>query len=226
MNYLRPNSPLKEFLNREVVKNVLFYNFAPAVPCFPFKKWGNSSKVTFHLHSELFDSYFTAKFFSLETLSQTLSSKIEDFPKALNVLKKYQTVTINLLFEKYLEYWKEYTAGLEVISSFKNDLQSVVNWETVKSSEISKVLVLNSTGRLSLYQKRWVYLNSVKDLVRRNEEIKAILESLHPWLNLELYSSMKEKEENTRTNLEFEKELELAELNIPETNGAFDRVSR
>lgn len=227
MHNSKINKRSPRLLNLQLVKSVIFQNHSPTVFCQPFlEKWKVPFKLAFYLHSELFDFEDVKNFFSLERLAQTLSPRVTDSDYAFSILKKCQLITVNELFKTYLDYWKEYSTDLELVQELTEDSESIMYWEVGKKSGFNKILKFNTTGRLSLYQTHWAYLNIIRDAKNRNTEIEIIFDALKPWLDKEMYFAIEEKKDTTRENVEFEEELEKAGLDLTQLDDSLDIVSR
>lgn len=181
----------------ENISEVLFLNKSPLYTFFPFHKFKNFSgrRDSVTLRVKLFDSNKDSiEVFSniIDSIGSVKISSAYEIPTwfASRILKEYKVVS-----SEWFHYLSE-----ELKVYCDENLNSKIQW----SSFIHNIPIFTSS--LSFEQKLWIYTNTNRDAAKYNKFIVDIKDSILPWLNLKLYSEVKKKEENTRKNVEYEKQ--------------------
>jgi hypothetical protein len=181
------------------IENALFNNINPSVVSYPFpfkslKKISVKYSIPFTIEDTL--SPKSLIFFISEINNKKVS--VEVFSKKIPfVLFPYVLKD----FTKNLITWREYV--FHNLKDFCNSDLSIMHWKIINSGCINFVFKDNTIDSL---QKLWISVHSNIDREFWLKTATDIKESLHPWLNFELWKSMKEKEEKARKNEDYEKQ--------------------
>lgn len=193
-------------INKDQIKTAIFENTMPSKLVRPVKKlnWN----VTFCIVEK--------------SAPKTLEDFVDLLANALNIpkytpkenllfLKSLSVNILNILFEKYLDFYEEWIKSLNAIIKdiVENDKQSKFEWELSKSIGIDKIL---HTVNYNNAQLLWIFYNTMKEKKDKNDYVIKLVDNifdmLKPWLDKELYYKMEEVEENTRENVLFEEKTQ------------------
>lgn len=181
------------------INQAIFHSTPPSVTVQPFIDLKDPvlsrSSFTFRLH--IYEGLKSV----LEVLAFSLTGNTEENYKYLKQLPDW---ILNLLYKQYKENfdaWADYF--FENINEFcRTDSESIINWNLASKGGFSLLF----DGKLNFEQKMWVSSCSGEEKKEWREFIIDIKESMLPWMNLELYQKVKEKETNTRENTAYEEQ--------------------
>lgn len=193
-------------LNKDQIKLAIFENKMPSKVFKPFRKldW----IVTFCIVEKSPPKTLEE---SVELLTEALIIPKKAFKEKELFLKSLSGGVIDILFDKYLDFYKEWIESLNDIVKdiVENDTQSKFEWEISKSIGIDKVL---HTSEYNNAQLLWIFYNIMKEKKDKNEHINKLIENvfemLKPWLDWELYTKMEQAETDTRENVLFEEKTQ------------------
>jgi hypothetical protein len=107
------------------------------------------------------------------------------------------------LIKAYKQYEKQWAVFyFDNIEKYcEENMESQHNWIISKHAGMPSVFDVSS---LSIEQKFWININA--NIAYKKERVfyVELRDSLLPWINPTLYQKMKEKDENTRTNVMYE----------------------
>lgn len=201
-------------LSKEQVKAAIFNNQLPTKIIKPFKKldWTVSFCVTKTSFPNTLEE-------SVKLLAAALVIPNKSQLEKEMLLKSMSCFVVDVFLEKYIRFYSEWSKSLNKLIEdiVKNDSQSKFVWETSKSVGIEKILHISEYNDAQLL---WVFYNLIEEEknkhIYRNDLIESIFEMLKPWLDKELYISMKETEESERENVLFDDQTEKY---LKENNG-------
>ena len=182
--------------------------------------------TTQKIHNVIMQNKFPAMQISLGNFVFTLTCSAEEIPSSfINILDYFEPLILAqdsttriyrgkefltklpaslflVLLEKYVDFQnKELSYFLSNLTTYVESNESKHAWDIFKSVGVSYIF---SNKPLNILQRQWIQLNINKDRNNSAQLIKNIFEAAKPWLNQELYVKLKEAEENTRTNYQFD----------------------
>lgn len=186
----------KTFVHSDI-NNIIFHNIPPLYTFYPFQQ---------------------LKAFSKKRIPLTIKTTLLDSPKnepdavmhalfkigEIEVANGYQIPEWFIQFispEYYIVNgeWLEYLSK-EITNFCESNFNSRLQWSSFKRGEN-----LFKEG-LSFEIKLWIYTNDLLDQQKDRKFIFDVKESLLPWLNPKLFTEVRKKEENTRVNVDYEKQ--------------------
>lgn len=181
------------------INQAIFHGKPPLTTIQPFQSLKDPiisrSSLNFRLH------IYEEDVNMVTILSRSLEGSYETNLHYFNRLPHWM---INLVYKEYrekLNNWIDYL--FDKLSEFcDQDSSSVINWNIVSKGYLQHVL----KGELTFEQKLWISVNVKKDRESEREFSGQLRDSLLPWINLDLYQKVKEKEENTRENSAYEEQ--------------------
>jgi hypothetical protein len=173
------------------IENALFNNINPSIISYPFpfkvlKKISIEYSIPFTIEDKLSPNYL------ISFISKEIFLKKIPFILFPYIVKD---------FSNNLIAWREYI--FYNLKEFCNSDISIINWKIINNGGINFIFKDNNITSL---QKLWV---SVHGNIEREFWLKIatdIKESLHPWLNFELWKKLQEKQETVRKNEDYEKQ--------------------
>jgi hypothetical protein len=149
---------------------------------------------------------------TLQILANAIEGNNDINLEHLNNFPSWLVILIQKRYKEEVNNWIEYL--FDNIDDFcKENSESLINSGILDKGGIS--LIFNN--KLTFEQKLWV---SVQSKLSKNEITRFVTEirdSLLPWLNINLYNKVQDKEKNTRTNTAYEEQRrKLLEGNLEE----------
>lgn len=192
----------------DTIIECLFLDTPPVVKIYPFLK----SNVQF-LSLTDFEMQLSSKI--LEDTSLSTVSKLIKITKSIRNIKLkesdindyFNTCTaplLNLIFAhvvmEYIKWRKYYTSN---ILSFIESNESKFQWEIAKSIGIDSIM---PNKPHSFEQKLWIVCASSSSKRDEQKFFVELVESIKPWMNIELYKNIENMKKNKRDNVLFEQQ--------------------
>jgi len=181
----------------EDIANTLFHNKCPQVVIKPFTHIKDSiiNKISFSVELSIFKENLNI----LEILASSIVGNSKNNFEYLSKLPDWIVLLIQKYYKEELNNWIDYL--FDNINEFcEKNSESLINSNVLDKGGIALLF----PDKLTFEQKLWI---SVHFKIDKNEMIKFVTEirdSLLPWLNTDLYNKVKDKQENTRTNVAYE----------------------
>jgi hypothetical protein len=190
------------------IEQCLFYNKPPEVIIYPFWRSCNEEIKNIYFNIELNSRIIGAiQENEYKQLSKVIK-KIKNIPIKEDILFDFlskSSISLNntIYFETFNEFikWKNYF--YKTIPEYTKSTISRFQWELVKSIGITSVMNIP----LSMEQQLWVAYASAYFRQDEKNFIIELVNSLHPWLNYELFQHVKQMEENKKTNVKYEEHI-------------------
>lgn len=185
----------KNTFTHDDITNVIFSDIHPLHTFHPFRSLRKFSRkrdaVTIKV--KLFD--IPLKSYQLvKEIFYSLGSTLITDP---HMIPAWMVPTVVKQYNEISEDWFEYLSS-ELQNYCENNLQSKMQWSAFSRG----IPVLGS--EVSVEKKLWIYINEDFSKALDRKFLYELKESLLPWLNTEMYSAMKKKQDNTRTNADYE----------------------
>jgi hypothetical protein len=187
------------------IEQCLFYNKPPEVIIYPFWRSCNEDIKNIYflveLNSKILGPMQETEYKQLSKLIKKINNNPIKEKILFDFLSNSSTPLNNAIyFEVFKEFsrWKSYFYNN--IADYTKSIVSKFQWELIKSVGINSVMNLP----LSMEQQLWIAYASAYYRIEERNFIIEIVNSLHPWLNYELYQHVKKSEENKKFNVKYE----------------------
>lgn len=191
--------PEEELFSKDDIFNAIFNDQYPNVTTKPFKKLGRNLASVSVVFSLIPPSN------PIETLDKSIIYfNKKPIPKSLNIIYNLPVWVIDLLwkeYEKYLALWYDYLQN-NIKEFVEEDMNSNVQWVVFKETN-SRFLFKED---LTFEQRLWIFVNHQKDEKNQVKLIENVRESLLPWMNYDLWSSVEKNKKGTKQNVDYEKQ--------------------
>jgi len=200
----RNNSEKIEFEHIDIFK-AIFENESPQVVSFPFEKFNHPDIQSFNVVYSLdvqprSNGVFTALCNVVK--SDDISSSKEKIKGIFEKLPPWMVSHILQDYKKYETQWVQYI--VDNIQDFcKTRADSKYYWNILKYTNIENVF---KNKKLTVEQLFWIDTNASTEAFNEKDFMIKLKDSLLPWINPGMYKEMKSKDDNTRTNIDYEKQ--------------------
>lgn len=187
------------------ISRAIFESESPQVLSFPFEKFKHPTIQSFNVVYDLdvqprSNGVFTALCNVLRS-DDTLLSK-EKVKEIFEKLPPWMVSHILQDYKKYEAQWVQYI--VDNIQDFcKTRADSKYYWNILKYTNADNVF---KNKKLTIEQLFWIDTNASTEAYVEKDFMIKLKDSLLPWINPGMYKEMKSKEDNTRTNVDYEKQ--------------------
>mgnify|MGYP006991938265 CR=1 FL=1 len=183
----------------EDLTSAIFYSTPPAVALKPFFTVRDPYLKKTIINARLY--IFEKEKNSLVTLAKSIEGDVKCNYDYLSSLPEWVIASLRKEYDKEVDNWIAYvTKHIEDFCEKNPD--SLTYSGILDKGGLSHIF----SFPLSFEQKLWI---SIQAKISKSEIVKfvaSVRDSILPWLNIQLYKNMKDKEQNTRINEAFEEQ--------------------
>jgi len=180
--------------------NCLFYNQPPVHTFHPFKYLSPQSLRSLSLTAKVFlsDPPLIPKLLLEKHLFAINGNEIKD-TESWKKITPWMLSAILIEIKRGVKAWKNYIVA--EMDDYCKTFDSLIQWSYVKQGGVNQLFPAPSPE-----QKYWLTANDYLDKQDIYTYVDAVKESILPWLDLQLWKNVKKKKENTRTNIDYERQ--------------------
>jgi len=186
----------KKFTHNDI-SNIIFYNTPPLHTFYPFQQLKAFSKkrISLTIRVTLPGSYRNELDIAVNALFSIGEIEVKNKYQVPGWFVIFIIPEYNIVNKEWLMYLSK-----EINNFCEFDFNSKLQWSSFKRGEA----LFN--GEISFERKLWIYSNDLLDQRNDHKFIIDVKESLLPWLNPKLFTEVQKKKENTRVNVDYEKQ--------------------